>query len=307
MKRMELIECVPNFSEGRRPDVIKAIQAEAEDAGVHVLDLHSDSVHNRSVLTFAGSAPAVIEAAFRCVARAAELIDMRQHQGEHPRLGATDVVPFIPMGEATMARCIELARQLGARIGLELGLPVYLYAEAAARPERRWLPFIRRGEYEALVTEIGVKPERAPDFGPSQIGSAGATAVGARPFLVAYNVHLLTPQLAVAEAIARRIRQSSGGFPSVQARAMRTADPGVVQVSMNLLNLEVTPGHVVLEAINRLAGEQGVIVLGAELVGLMPMTLATSAAAAPLGLSGLKPSDALEYRLLARFLEQDQR
>jgi glutamate formiminotransferase len=299
---MELVECVPNFSEGRRADVVAAIRGAAELAGVWVLDQHSDPVHNRSVLTFAGAPETVLEAAFRCVERAAQLIDMRTHRGEHPRIGATDVVPFVPLGDTSMARCIDMARSLGQRIGDDLDIPVYLYAEAASRPERRWLPTIRRGEYEALAREIGVSDERRPDAGPSRVGPAGATAVGARPFLVAYNVNLRCPDVRVADEIARRVRQSSGGFPAVQARGMRTADADVVQVSMNLLDISVTPAHVVLDAIRGLAAERGVVVLGAELVGLMPISMSTMAAREMLGLPSLQPRQSVEYRVLEALL-----
>jgi glutamate formiminotransferase len=299
---MQLVECVPNFSEGRRPDVIRAIRAAAEQAGAWVLDLHADEAHNRSVLTFAGPAETVLEAAFRCVERAATLIDMRLHRGEHPRIGATDVVPFVPLGESTMVQCVELARTLGDRIGTELDIPVYLYAEAATREERRWLPSIRQGEYEGLDREISFLTERTPDFGPRRVGPAGATVVGARPYLVAYNVNLLTPHVLIAQQIARQIRQSSGGFPAVQARGMRTADPGIVQVSMNLLDISVTPAHVVFAAITELASESGIDVAGAELVGLMPMSMATSAAAGALGLPDLQPPHSIEYRLLEALL-----
>lgn len=295
---VDLVECVPNFSEGRRTDVVLAIREAARVAGVHELDVHSDATHNRSVMTLAGRAEAVAEAAFRCVRTASQLIDLRVQRGEHPRIGATDVVPFVPLGDTPMALCVDMARALGARIGAELGLPVYLYAEAATRPDRRWLPSIRRGEYEGLAREIGVNPDREPDFGPSRLGPAGATVVGARPFLVAYNVSLRAADLGVAEAIARSIRQSSGGFPAVQARAMHTSDPSVVQVSMNLLDILTTPAHVVFAEIVRLASEVGAEILGAELVGLMPMGMATGAAAGPLGLSRLSATDTVEYRVL---------
>lgn len=268
---MKLVECVPNFSEGRRPEVIAAIRREADETpGVVVLDLHADPAHNRMVLTFVGRPEAVAEAAFRCARRAAELIDLEQHRGEHPRIGATDVVPFVPLGETTMAECVELARRVGRRIGEELGIPVYLYAEAASRPERRRLPDVRRGEYEGLKAEIGVKPERDPDYGPKWLGPAGATAVGARRFLIAFNVNLATSDLAVARRIARLVRESSGGLPAVQARGLRTLDPDVVQVSMNLLDTRQTPLHVAFEAVAAEAERLGVRVLESELVGLAP-------------------------------------
>src|SRR5919199_3669151 len=260
-----LVECVPNVSEGRRPEVMDAVQAAVEQVrGVVLLDRHADAVHNRMVLTFAGPPGPVAEAAFRCVARAAELIDLRQHQGVHPRLGATDVVPFVPLGATDMALCVELAQRVGRRIAAELDLPVYLYGEAAQRPERRRLPDVRRGEYELLATRVGNDPAVAPDFGPPRLGPAGATVVGARPPLIAYNVTLATGDLRVAQAIARSIRESSGGLPAVQARGFPTADPEVVQVSTNLLDHQRTPVWVVYNAIRQAAREHGVEVLESE-------------------------------------------
>ena len=269
---MQLVECVPNFSEGRREPVIAAIyDAAASTPGVSVLDLHSDPAHNRMVLTFVGSPSDVVEAAFRCAARAAELIDMREHRGEHPRIGATDVIPFVPLGGVTMADCVNLAHRLGRRLGEELGIPVYLYYEAAQRADRRRLPDVRRGQYEGLCEVVGVDPDRAPDYGPHRVGAAGATAVGARPFLLAYNVNLATSDLELAKRIARAVRESSGGFPAVQALGMATADPNVVQVSMNLLDTALTPLHLVYEAVESRAAEHGVDVASSELVGLMPL------------------------------------
>ena len=271
---MQLVECVPNFSEGRRESVIAAIYDAAVTApGVSVLDQHTDPAHNRMVLTFVGSPSDVAEAAFRCAARAAELIDMTEHRGEHPRIGATDVVPFIPISGVTMADCVDMAHRLGRRLGEELNIPVFLYYEAAQRADRRRLPDVRRGQYEGLREVVGVDPARAPDYGPSRVGRAGATAVGARPFLLAYNVNLATADLALAKAIARAVRESSGGFPAVQALGMATSDPGVVQVSMNLLDTAVTPLHVIYEAVRSQAAEHGVDVRSSELVGLMPLDI----------------------------------
>lgn len=300
---MRLVECVPNFSEGRRVNVIASIRQSVTDVpGVFLLDLHQDAVHNRSVLTLAGRPSSIVEAAFRAVARAAELIDLRQHHGEHPRIGATDVVPFVPLGSTTMEECVALAHALGERIGSELSIPVYLYAEAASRPERRWLPAVRAGEYEGLARAIGEDPSRRPDYGPLRLGPAGATAVGARPVLVAYNVNLATGDLALAAEIARAVRESSGGLAAVQARAMRTDEPGVVQVSMNLLDVSVTPAQVVFAAVRQLAEARGVPVLGAELVGLGPLSMAGSAASSALGLRELGPDQIIESRLLEAIL-----
>src|SRR5512143_3838077 len=199
-----ILECIPNYSEARRPDVVEAIMSSVTSVeGVTLLDRHSDLDHNRTVLSFVGEPEAVEEAAFRSIARAAELIDLDLHTGEHPRIGATDVVPFVPLAGITMAECVEIARRLGRRVGDELGIPVYLYEEAATRPERQNLENIRRGQYEALKTEMGVEPERDPDFGPRRVGPAGATVIGARQPLVAFNVYLATDDLAIAKKIAR--------------------------------------------------------------------------------------------------------
>ena len=296
---MQLVECVPNFSEGRREAVIAAIHAAAATTpGVNVLDLHSDPAHNRMVLTFVGSPDAVVEAAFRCAARAAELIDMREHRGEHPRIGATDVVPFVPIGGVTMADCVALAHRLGRRLGDELAIPVYLYYEAARRPDRRRLPDVRRGQYEGLRELVGVDPDRDPDYGPRRVGPAGATAVGARPFLLAYNVNLASSDLELAKQIARAVRESSGGFPAVQALGMATPDPNVVQVSMNLLDTAVTPLHVVYEAVRTRAAEHGVEVASSELVGLMPLDVLVATTGHVARIGGFDRSRVVEARLL---------
>ena len=300
---MKLVECVPNFSEGRRLEVIVAIRAAIEAVdGVYVLDQHADAAHNRSVLTFVGRAEAVAEAAFQGAARAAELIDLNSHRGEHPRMGATDVLPFVPLGQTTMADCVELARAVGRRIGDELRLPVYLYYEAATRPERRWLPNVRRGEYEGIREEIGRLPEREPDFGPARMGPAGATAVGARPFLIAFNVNLASSNLSLARAIARTVRESSGGLPAVQARGLATADPDVVQVSMNLLDYNVTPLHQLYERVRGLATEQGAEVAASEVVGLLPTEALTLTAAHYVRVAHFGPQAVLEHRLLNALL-----
>src|SRR5438477_2741766 len=248
-----------------------AIQAAAASArGAAVLDRHADAVHNRMVLTIAGGPGPVGEAAFRATARAAALIILDQHAGVHPRIGATDVVPFVPLGATSMQVCVELAVRVGRRIAVELDLPVYLYGEAARSPERRRLSDLRRGEYERLKEALSLDAGLAPDFGPSRVGPAGATAVGARQPLVAYNVTLATGDLELARSIARNIRESSGGLPAVQARGFRTADPNVVQVSMNLLDTRRTSMIVVFERIRQQAASHGVAVLESELVGMAP-------------------------------------
>jgi len=298
-----LVECVPNFSEGRRTDVMAAIEAAiVEVAGAGVLDRHADPVHNRMVLTLAGGAGPIAEAAFRGVRRAAELIDMSQHQGVHPRIGATDVLPFVPLGETPMAVCVELAERVGRRIAAELELPVYLYGEAARQPERRSLPTIRRGEYEGLLALIADDPTRAPDFGPRRLGRAGATAVGARRFLVAYNVTLATDQLAVAERVASSIRASSGGLAAVQARGFPTADPTVMQVSVNLLDYEVTPLHVVFGRIADESARLGVEVVASELVGMLPTAVLADTTRHALRFPALDARAAVESRLLEALL-----
>jgi glutamate formiminotransferase len=296
---VQLIECVPNFSEGRRPEVIAAIREAAQVVpGVTVLDLHSDPVHNRMVLTFVGAPGPVAEAAFRCAERAAGLIDMTTQSGEHPRIGATDVIPFVPVSDATMDDCVTVANAVGERIGEELGIPVYLYARAARRADRVRLPDVRRGQYEGLRETIGTDPDRAPDFGPAAIGPAGATAVGARPFLVAYNINLATSDLALAKRIARSIRESSGGLPAVQALGMATADPGVVQVSMNLLDTTRTPLLTVFETVERQAAAEGISVRESEIVGLLPLDVVIATTRTRIKARRLEAAQIVEARLL---------
>lgn len=271
-----LIEAVPNFSEGRRPEVVSAIVEAIQAPGVLLLDASSDPDHNRSVVTVTGAPEAVLEGLFRAVTVAAERINLFEHRGEHPRLGATDVVPLVPIEGISLDECVELAQQLGARIGEELEIPVYLYAAAATRPERRRLPDIRRGQFEALVESIH-QPDRAPDFGPARVGPAGAVVVGARPFLVAYNIYLDSSDVDVASAISKAIRESSGGLPAVQAKGFLVE--GQAQVSMNLLDTTQTPLHVVFDTVARLAGEHGVAVDRSELIGLAPQQVMLAAAA----------------------------
>jgi glutamate formiminotransferase/formiminotetrahydrofolate cyclodeaminase len=268
----KLVECVPNFSEGRRRDVVDAIVAEARAVeGVTVLGCESDADHNRSVLTFAGAPEPVLEAAFRCAKKASETIDLRTHQGAHPRMGATDVVPFVPLGETTMEECVALAQRLGKRLGEELRIPAYLYAEAAARPERKKLADVREGQFEGIRDSIGTDPARAPDFGPKAVHpSAGATAVGARFFLIAYNVNLAGRDLALAKKIAKSLREKDGGLPGVQAAGFDLADKGKVQVSMNLLDYRKTGMRRVFLKVKGKAKKAGVEVAESEIVGLVP-------------------------------------
>jgi glutamate formiminotransferase/formiminotetrahydrofolate cyclodeaminase len=291
-----LIECIPNFSEARRPEVIDRIAAAIQSVGeVKLLDRSSDLDHNRTVLTFAGSPAGVEEAAFRAIQTAAELIDLDQHTGEHPRIGATDVCPFVPLANATMDDCVAIARRLGERVGNELGIPVYLYEAAATRPERVNLENIRKGQYEGLKTEIGSNPDRKPDFGPSKLPKAGATVIGARNFLIAFNVYLTTDDVSVAKKIAKAIRHSSGGYRYLKALGLLVE--GRAQVSMNFTNFHETPLHRVIETIRREAARYGVAIHHSELVGLIPQEALVDAAVWYTQLDGFDKGQILESRL----------
>jgi len=290
------IECVPNFSEGRRAEVIDALrEAIAGVPGVWILDTHTDADHNRSVITFAGPASAVEEAAFAAIRLAAERIDLEQHRGQHPRIGATDVVPFVPLAGARLEDCVALARRLGQRVGDELGIPVYLYEAAATRPDRRNLEDIRRGEYEGLRMAIETDPGRAPDFGPPRLGPAGATVIGARPPLIAFNVYLTTPDVEIARNVARAVRHSSGGLRFVKALGLEV--DGRAQVSMNLTDYTQTPLARVVELVRREAARHGVGIERSELVGLIPQQAMIDAAAWYLQLEGFDARQILETRL----------
>lgn len=267
-----LVECVPNFSEGRKPETVQRI-AEAIMAveTTCVLDTHIDPDHNRSVITFVASPENVVEAAVRAVRRASELIDMRTHRGEHPRLGATDVLPFVPVQGVTMDNCVRLAHEAGKRIAHELSIPVYYYEQAALRPDRVNLEDVRRGALELLREQILTNPERAPDEGVAVVhDTAGAIAVGARPFLIAFNVVLHSDDIAIARQIARTIRARAGGLPFVKALGFRLATRSCVQVSMNLVNYEVTGMEAAYNAVRREAKTLGVEIDSAEIVGLVP-------------------------------------
>ena len=292
----QLVECIPNFSEARRPEVVDQIAAAVQSiAGVRLLDRSSDLDHNRTVLTFAGPPLAVEEAAFLAIRKAAELIDLDQHTGEHPRIGATDVVPFVPLSGVTMEDCVGMARRLGERVGTQLGIPVYLYEAAATRPERANLENIRRGQYEALKTEMGVKPERDPDFGPAKVGRAGATVIGARNPLIAFNAYLTTPDVEIAKKIAKAIRHSSGGLRYVKGLGMLVE--GRAQVSMNLTSFRETPIPRVVEMIRREAARYGVSIHHTELIGLIPQEALTEAAVWYLQLDQFDKEQVLESRL----------
>jgi glutamate formiminotransferase len=271
-----LVEAVPNFSEGRRAEVVDAIVEAIQAPGVYLLDRSSDWDHSRSVVTVAGAPEAVVEGLFQAVRVAAQRINLFEHKGAHPRLGAADVVPIVPIRNITLAECAVWATELGRRIGEELALPVYLYEAAATRPERRNLADVRRGEFELLVEEIEL-PARAPDFGPARVGPAGAVIVGARPFLIAYNFFLTTGDVEVAKQVARSIRESSGGLPAVKAIGLLVE--GKAQVSMNLVDFTRTPLHVVMERMTALARKCGVDVERSELIGLIPEEAMLQAAA----------------------------
>lgn len=293
-----ILECIPNYSEARRPEVIEAIMSSITAVeGVTLLDRHSDLDHNRTVLTFAGPPEAVEEAAFRSIARAAELINLDEHRGAHPRIGATDVVPFVPISGLTMQDSVQIAQHLAKRVGEELNIPVYLYEEAATRPERTNLENLRRGQYEALKVEMGKVPGREPDFGPNKVGPAGATVIGARQFLIAYNVYLATDDVSIAEKIARTIRHSSGGLRYVKALGLMV--DGRAQISMNLTNFHKTSIPLVVETIRREAARYGVMVHHAELVGLIPQAGLVDAAVWYLQLDQFKPEQILEQKLYA--------
>jgi glutamate formiminotransferase len=267
-----LVESVPNFSEGRRLDVVEHLASAVESVpGAHLLDRTSDASHNRSVLTIAGEVDAVTEALERAVAVAVSEIDMDKHTGEHPRIGAVDVIPFVPLAGTTIDDCIELARSFGRRIADRFDLPVYLYARAATRAERVKLSDVRRGQYEGLKREIS-NPGREPDFGPSQMHpSAGAVAVGARPFLIAWNINLSTSDRDLAVRIARRIRESGGGLPAVQANGFLIEELRRAQVSMNLVDYSVTPMWLVWDTVRDVAADDGIQLAESELIGLAPL------------------------------------
>ncbi|MCD6127040.1 MAG: glutamate formimidoyltransferase [Methanomicrobia archaeon] len=292
---MKIVECVPNFSEGRNIENInRIIDAIKSVEGVKVLDTESDKDHNRSVITFIGDPESVEEAAFRGCKKASELIDLNKHKGEHPRMGATDVIPFIPVSDVSMKECVSIAEKLGERIWNELKIPVYLYEEAARTPERKNLADIRKGEFEWLKENIEKRP---PDFGDRIHPTAGATAVGAREFLIAFNVNLNTNDLSIAKKIAKAVRFKSGGFRYVKALGFEIKERGIVQVSMNLTNYKKTPIYRVFEAIKSEADRYGVSIIGSELIGLAPMDALLDVADFYLRLENFKKTQVLERRI----------
>jgi glutamate formiminotransferase len=295
---MAIIECIPNVSEGRRPDVVEAI-AEAIRAvpGVRLLDHSSDASHNRSVFTMAGDAAPIKAAVLAMFERALAAIDLRTHKGEHPRLGAIDVVPFVPIESVTMEACVALAKEVAAEVAARFGVPVYLYEEASANPARKNLEDIRRGEFEGLAAKMKTDGW-TPDFGPAAPHeSAGASVIGARMPLIAYNINLDTDRLDVAKKIAAAIRHSSGGFRFVKAAGFKLDDRGLVQVSMNLTNYEKTPIFRVFETVKREAERYGVSILESEIVGLIPAAALNAAAEYYLQIAGFKPEQILENKL----------
>ena len=294
-----IIECVPNFSEGRDAAKVESIIAAILNGPeVHLLDKEMDADHNRSVVTFVGTRESVGEAALRGMGRAGELIDLNQHQGAHPRLGATDVVPFVPVAGATLEDCVRIAEWVAEQAWRRLHIPTYLYESAARRPERRNLESIRRGQFEGAREEVRTNPDRHPDFGEAALHpTAGATVVGARKFLIAYNINLNTPEVSVAKAIAKKIRASSGGFACVKAMGVDLAAKSMAQVSMNLTDFETTPIGVVFDAVQREAAAAGAEVVESEIVGLVPCRALEDAAIHYLKLREFKTNAILENRL----------
>lgn len=294
-----IVECVPNFSEGRDAAKVDALaEAVRSVAGVALLDREMDADHNRSVLTFAGEPEAVGEAALRAVGKAVESIDLNHHTGAHPRIGAADVVPFVPVEGVTLEDCARLAGRVGEEIWRRFGVPVYLYEAAARRPERVNLENIRHGQFEGLREEIGVKPERAPDIGEARVHpTAGAVVVGARKFLIAYNINLNTADVEIAKRIAKAVRFSSGGFRYVKAMGVALASRGLAQVSMNLTDFEQTPVHRVFEAVRTEAARYGASIVGSEIVGLIPKKALEMSAEHFLRIENFKPEMVFENRL----------
>ena len=292
----KIIECVANFSEGRRLDIVDEIVASiAGTAGVGLLGAESDYDHNRSVVTFVGAPQAVAQAAYASIKVAAALIDLNQHRGQHPRIGAADVIPFVPLRNATMAECVSLAQDLGARVGEELGLPVFLYANAARQVANRELSAIRRGGYERLRESIKTGGSPQPDFGPRALGSAGGCAIGARDILIAFNVYLSSTDVVIARAIAREIRESSGGLPMVKALGLFVK--GKAQVSMNLADYRVTSMGDVFERIRQEADKYGLRIDSSEIIGLIPRDALADASPAQLKIENFSPDRLLEYHL----------
>ena len=300
-----IVECIPNFSEGRRAEVIDQIVAAIKSIpGAVLLDRESDPNHNRSVVTFVAAPERVVDAAIAAAKKAAELIDLNKHTGEHPRMGSTDVIPFVPISGVTMDECVGLARICGERMSSELEIPVYLYEKAATRPERENLAAVRKGQFEGIRDDIANNEARRPDFGEPRVHpTAGITAVGARPPLIAYNVNLGTSDIEIANRIARAVRHQSGGLRYVKALGFELKDRGIVQVSMNMVNYEGTPLFRAFEMIKREAERYGVSIVGSEIVGLVPQRALNSVADFYLQLEKFSEEQILEHRLAAAMEE----
>jgi len=295
----KIVECIPNFSEGRRTEVIDQIVASIKSTpGAVLLDRESDPNHNRSVITFVAAPDRAVDAAIRAARTASELIDLNRHKGEHPRMGATDVIPFVPIAGVGMDDCIALARVCGEKMWRELSIPVYLYEKAATRPERENLATVRKGQFEGIRDEIATSEARRPDFGEARVHpTAGITAVGARPPLIAYNVNLGTSDIEVANKIARAVRHQTGGLRYVKALGFELKDRGIVQVSMNMVNYEGTPLFRAFEMVRREAERYGVPVIGSEIVGLVPQQALNAVADFYLRLENFSQDQILEHRL----------
>lgn len=298
---LPLVEFVPNFSEGREEATLAALEQALRQPGVTLLGREADADHNRSVFTLAGPPHAVSAAVVAAVGVALELIDLRSHRGEHPRIGAADVIPFVPVRGLTMQDCVHLAWRTGEEIWRRYSIPVYFYEQAARFPERVRLENIRRGQFEGLRHELAASPLRAPDLGAGQLHpTAGATAVGARKFLIAYNINLKTPNLEIAQAIARKIRASSGGLPHLKAMGVMLHSRGLAQVSMNLTDYEATPIHTVFAAVQAEAAALGVEIAGSELIGFIPRRALELAFASLLRFDRFRSQAVLENALEAR-------
>lgn len=294
----KLVECVPNFSEGRDKEIIEKIVDEVRKTeGVKLLDYCSDKDHNRSVVTLIGGPEEVKEAAFRLIKKASELIDMSKHSGAHPRMGATDVVPFIPIKDITTEECAQMAKELGKRVGEELNIPVYLYEDAASTPERQNLANVRKGQYEGFFEKIK-QPEWKPDFGPCEMNvKSGATVIGARFPLIAYNVNLGTDNIEIANAIAKKIRHMSGGLRYAKAVGVMLTERNIAQVSINMVNYEKTAVYTIQEMVKMEAKRYGVPVVGAEVIGLVPMKALIDCAEYYLQIENFDINQVLESRL----------
>lgn len=296
---MKTVECVPNFSEGRnREKVEQIVTAITSVDSVRLLDMEMDENHNRSVVSFVVDIDHAVEAAFSGIAKAAELIDLNKHQGEHPRFGASDVIPFIPLTGSTMEDCISLARELGEKVGSELSIPVFMYGEACLNEKRKNLENIRSKsfQFEELKDSIS-KEEWAPDFGPAQVGTAGASIIGTRDFLIAYNINLNTKDMKIGKKIAKALRARDGGFTFVKALAFYLEDKQMVQISMNLTNFKKTPIHRVFELVKMEAARYGVNIIESEVVGLIPEEAVAEAAKFYLQINGFKLDQILERKI----------